>query len=294
MIRKSKSKEIWSNFFIVGAAKAGTTSLYNYLEDLPEVYMSSLKEPGYFLTSDDILNRKFMNLIQDKEKYLSFFKDVKNEIAIGEATSLYLCDPDSANYIHQVVPNAKIIIILRNPVERAYSNFLMFRQTNENLSFHRAIHRNFSDPDYDLTRRYLELGFYAKQVKKYLDVFGEKNVKILIFEEFIDDVTHTLKDVLTFLGVKNKTIEVSDKKYNPYLEPRTIFSKSILSSEKIRKITKVIPKKIRKSVRDNVLLKEGHKPQMADKDRAFLKELYLDDVKKLEHILRRKLPWQIK
>ena len=293
MIRKSKSKEIWPNFFIVGAAKAGTTSLYNYLKDLPEVYMSSLKEPGYFLTSDDIPYPKFMNLIQDKEKYFSFFKDVKNEIAIGEATALYLWDLDSANYIHQVVPNAKIIIILRNPVERAYSNFLMLRQTNENLSFHGAIHRNFSDLDYDLTRNYLELGFYAKQVKKYLDVFGEKNVKILIFEEFVDDVTHTLKDVLTFLGVKYKTIEVSDK-YNPYLEPRTILSKYILSSEKIRKITKVIPKKIRKNVRDNVLLKEGHKPPIADKDRAFLKELYLDDVKKLEHILRRKLPWQIK
>ncbi len=256
--------------------------------------MSSLKEPGYFLTSDDIPSRKFTVPIHDKEKYLSFFKDVKDEIAIGEASPSYLCDPGTANYIHKVVPNAKIIILLRDPVERAYSHFLMYQQSEENLSFHRAIHRNFSDPDYALTRSYLELGFYTKQVKKYLDVFGEKNVKILIFEEFIDDVTRTLKDVLPFLGVKNKTIEVSDKKHNPYSESRSTLSKYILSSRKIRKIIKVIPKKIRKNVRDNVLLKEGHKQQMADKDRAFLKELYLDDVKKLEHILRRKLPWQIK
>ena len=109
--------ETWPNFFIVGAPKSGTTSLYEYLKQIPQVYMSPVKEPHYFSKSI-VPDNHFLKPIRDKKKYLNLFEGAKNEIAIGEASPTYLADPEAPKLIHELVPNAHIIIILRDPIER--------------------------------------------------------------------------------------------------------------------------------------------------------------------------------
>jgi len=110
----------WPNFFIVGTGKAGTTSLYEYLKQVPGIFMSPEKEPNYFshvaIHKDD--PHRFM--IRDKKKYLELFKNVKNEKIIGEATPTYFRDPNAAYLIHKVSPNAKILITLRNPIDNNF------------------------------------------------------------------------------------------------------------------------------------------------------------------------------
>jgi len=113
--------EHWPNFFIVGAPRAGTSSLWEYLKAHDEIFMSTLKEPNFF--HNVLLKNKPQYSISNKKKYLNLFKDVKNEKAIGEASTTYLHDPDSAQLIHAVVPKARIIIILRNPIDRAFSHY---------------------------------------------------------------------------------------------------------------------------------------------------------------------------
>ena len=122
----TRQEEIWPNFFIVGAQKAATSSLYQYLKEIPGVYMSPIKEPFYF--APHTVQDDASDLIRDKKEYLRLFEKARGYIAVGEATPIYLWDPDSPKLIHQTVPHARIIMILRDPIERAYSNYLMMKK----------------------------------------------------------------------------------------------------------------------------------------------------------------------
>ena len=117
----------WPNFFIVGADKAGTSSLYSYFKEIPEIFMSPIKEPNYFSVKTMPQNG-LLNTIRDKKKYLALFKNVKNEKILGEASPSYLADPEAANLIHQVSPRSKILISLRDPAERIFSHYLMLKR----------------------------------------------------------------------------------------------------------------------------------------------------------------------
>ena len=110
MQNRFHSMERWPNFFIVGAPRCGTTSLYEYLNHTPGIFMSKVKEPNYFSVSVTP-KIKLSQLIQDKKQYLSLFKDVKDEIAIGEASVPYLWDPKAPLLIHEAIPDARIIMI---------------------------------------------------------------------------------------------------------------------------------------------------------------------------------------
>jgi len=114
----------WSNFFIVGAPKAGTTSLYQHLKNIPQIFMSPVKEPNFFSITN-IPEDHYLKPIMNSEKYLSRFNGVLNEKIFGEATTLYLSDPKTPNLILKKSPNAKILISLRDPVERLFSNHLI-------------------------------------------------------------------------------------------------------------------------------------------------------------------------
>jgi hypothetical protein len=114
---------IWPNFFVVGGQRAGTTSLYEYLRRIPEVYMSAVKEPYYF--APNFPSNPYIRRIAARDEYLSLFRNTRGERLIGEASPLYLWDVESPVLIHKVVPDARIIMILRDPIERAFSSYLL-------------------------------------------------------------------------------------------------------------------------------------------------------------------------
>ena len=198
--------EVWPNFFIVGAPRAGTTSLYFYLKQVPEVYLSPVKEPNYF-SIRVIPADHYLLPIRNKSNYLRLFEGVKDEIAIGEASPSYLEDPEAPKLIHQVAPHAKIIILLRDPVERAFSHYLMMvSQGYEKLSFREAIEQILSKKSRGEFRHYLTPGLYSEQIKRYINIFGNEKVKILIFEEFIRDTQKKYRRSFKFSWNKRKTL----------------------------------------------------------------------------------------
>lgn len=284
---------IWPNFFIVGAPKAGTTSLYEYLKVIPGIYMSPLKEPNFFRSEFPSKNRR-LGHVRSKKEYLNLFENAKAEKIIGEASPSYLEDPKSAYLIHETIPNALILISLRDPVERLFSAYLMLIKIGlKKLTFHEEILNaieNISDP---ASQNWLRRGTYFDEVKRYLKIFGQKQVKILIFEEWVKDPKETTQEILQFLGLNHNINNFETKKHNPFLVARSPLSKYILKNKLIIETAqKFVPSSTRKMIKENILTRKKSKPIMEQKDRSFLINYYKDDVKKLEDLLGRKLPWK--
>ena len=283
-------KEIWPNFFIVGTPRAGTSSLWAYLKCVPGVYMPSHKEPHYFATPvrERYLGRPILDFgaysrVRNRAAYLKLFENAKDEIAIGEASASYLSDPEAPDRIKQAVPEARIIMILRDPVERVYSHYLL----NVNNGWERARFEVAARMDL-----YLEPSFYAKQVERYLDVFGPDHVKVLIFEEFIQEPTKSVAQILKFLGVNAEPPAIVGVAYNSFVAPRWPFIGPIMRCRPVRVIIRLLlPPPIRRIIRTKMLGRKANKPPMPDTARKYLEEAFLSDVLRLERILGRALPW---
>ncbi|MGL6340594.1 MAG: sulfotransferase family protein, partial [Waterburya sp.] len=133
------------NFLIIGAAKAGTTALHEYLQQHPQIYLTPTKETNFFAFAEQDINFQGIGdevlkdfSITDWKTYQAQFAGVTREKAIGEACPSYLYYPQAAIKIKQYIPDARLIVILRNPVERAYANFLHIVRDD------RETHRDFA------------------------------------------------------------------------------------------------------------------------------------------------------
>ncbi|HKC04366.1 MAG TPA: sulfotransferase [Patescibacteria group bacterium] len=194
------------NFFIVGARKSGTTALYNYLKLHPDIFMSDLKEPNFFATDFSWRKVWFDNKIKN---YLSLFSKVKNQKAIGEASNTYLSSRTAAKEIKKFAPGARIIIILRNPIDQMYaSHSQSYYNGEENImDFEKALNaeiqrKNEIGGDFKTGKLfYRDMVAYYKQVKRYSDLFKPEKIHIIIFEEMLKDTNKTYKRLLKFLNV---------------------------------------------------------------------------------------------
>ena len=286
--------EKWPNLFIVGAPKAGTTSLHEYLKKIPGICMSNVKEPYYFCKTM-IPEDHYIPPIRDKKKYLKLFDTANDEKIIGESSVWYLCDPDSATLIHQQVPNAKIIMILRDPVERAYSHYLMIegRKKFDTSSFHAQIQKEIKNGlNYKKPNVRLVAGLYYDDVKRFLKIFGREQVKIIIFEEFIAKTKNTLKDILEFLGIKYSLDEFKTEIYNPSMVPKYSIVNDVLNISFVNMIKqKLIPEPTQLYLRKKLFKEFKNESKITPESRKLLKNYYQDDVKNLNEFFGRKLPW---
>jgi predicted nucleic acid-binding protein len=195
------------NFFIVGAPKCGTTALYAYLAQHPDVFMSDPKEPHYFGSDLDFRYRRRPSV----EQYQSYFADAGVASRIGEGSVWYLYSARAADEIAEAVPEARVIVMLRDPVEMIPSLHSQFVYNgHEDLSLTDALaaeadraegrrippHANF--PRGLLYRR---VAAYAPQLGRFLDRFGRDRVHVIVYDDFKADVAASYRDTLTFLGV---------------------------------------------------------------------------------------------
>ncbi len=290
------------NFFIVGAAKAGTTSLYSWLKAHPLVYMPSLKEPYFFGTHVSpkmgFPGQRYRSL----ERYLSLFAGARNHLAIGEASTSYLWDPDAPRQIKDFCKDARIIILLRDPVDRAFSHYLMdIRNGLQPLPFYEALIDDYynSSKLFGEGHLYVELGLYSEQVKRYLQTFGRDQILILLFPDLRRDPAKVLKRTLDFLGLPedsmpwDQTLEVK----NPFSLPRNRLTRWILrwllrmmAIGAIEPLVELIPPQVRSFVYSKILLRPAPKPPRDSRGVDFLLQFYDEDVTKLEDILGSPLP----
>jgi len=284
----------WPNLFIVGAPKAGTTSLHEYLKKIPGIYMSDVKEPYYFCKTM-IPEDHYITPIRDTKKYLKLFNKAKDEKIIGESSVWYLSDPDSATLIHQKSPNAKIIILLRDPVERTFSHYLMVegRKRFESSSFKEQIQKEIKHGlNYKIPNIRLVAGFYYDDIKRFLEIFGKDQVKIIFFEEFIVNPKEILYEILKFLDVNYSLDKFETKIHNASMIPKYSFVNMVLNFSLVDKLRrKLIPEQTQMSIRKKLFKGFKSKSKIGLEERNFLKNYYLKDVKKLEEFFGEKVPW---
>jgi len=283
------------NFFIVGGSKCGTTNISYYLNLHPKIFFSELNEPYYFCKWDVPEEYNRNSMITNMKKYLDLFKNVKNEIIVGEASSPYLSCPHAALEIKKAFPNSKILISIRNPIERAHSAYFsyQFMKPNEqNFMEMIKTHEKLISEKIFYIDSILESGFYTKNIKRYQEIFGKENVKVIIFEDYIKNTNQHIASIFNFLGINDK-IDLNEQSKGSYRVPKNFFAKSLLNNKNFRKVSTIlIPTVMRQKLGDKYFLKQVKKPQMLENERNYLRELYNDEVNELEKFLGKKLPWK--
>jgi len=280
------------DFFIVGAPKAGTTSLCHYLNEHPEIVMSRQKETDFF--SDESLQKQGLyygkNRVDKIEKYHNLFPTLQ-EKKYGEASVSYLFYEDVPKKIKEYNSNGKIIIMLRNPVERAFSHYLMDYRLGLIIPpleefFERELNNKKSKLFY---QQYIELGLYFEQVKRYLDTFGSENTHIIFYQDFKNDIEEVIRKAYYFLGVDNSFKPRVEKKHNTFSRPKNNLIRIVYSFVGLRKFLKwLIPKNLVKRIK-NTLFKKDEKPELNIELRNKMNKLFVEDIKLLEELLSKDL-----
>jgi hypothetical protein len=292
------------NFIIVGAAKCGTTSLDRYLKQHPDIYMCPVKEPYFFSFMNEKPN--FLGphdtavnnvIVSDIRVYKSFFKDVQNQKAIGECSNSYLFFENTPPRIKKFIPDCRIIIILRDPIERTYSHY---RQAvmigHEELSFEEALEKEHERKEngWRWHYQYIAQSMYYQQVKRYFDLFDRKQVFVGLFEDLKADPANFTKEILVFLGVDPIVEHINFEKHNVSGIPKSKWLHNFLHGPNwLKTITKPFtPKKLRTQIYQ-VLYKQSYDfnsvPAMNQETREKLKKVFREDVEKLSQLIDKKL-----
>lgn len=272
----------WPNFFVVGAQKAGTTSLYVHLKRHPQVFLPSHKELRYFQPE----HRDSVTL----DLYRTLYAGAKGYKAIGEVSPYYLVDPLVPARIREVAPGARIIIVLRDPVERAYSHYGNYRRSyyDPAESFREAVGRyeNRSAREWHLSQEYIEDGLYYAQVRRYLDTFGRDQVLVLLFDDLAENPSELIARVAQHIGVDPDFFVGRDisEVPNPYRMPKI---RAVLWAERLG-LTHRLPRSLRLAWRP--LFYDLKKPALDGDSRRRLQQFYDRDITELEALLGRKLP----
>jgi hypothetical protein len=300
------------NFFIVGAPKSGTTAMHVYLSEHPDIYMADYKEPHYF--GEDLLGPRMTLFRGKKKKYLSIFADARYEKWVGESSIWYLYSRTAAREIHTFDRNARILIMLRSPLEMIYSYYSQAVYTgNEVLpTFEEALAieadrrqgRGVPPLAHSLHGLYYTaIGSYYEQVKRYLEVFPREQVHIIIYDDFRKDTPGAYRDTLAFLGV-DSTFETNFPIINANKEVRspllqklmmTVGISPMLLKDRLHYLTttnRLLPHWFRHRILYSAILAYSQKeprPTMKPETRAHLQDVFREDVERLSELLGRDL-----
>ena len=192
------------NFFIVGAPKCGTTSMYTYLDQHPDVFMPEVKEPHHF--ADDMKSRGYL---REPAGYYALFANAGSCSRVGEASVWYLYSETAAARIHAAIRSAKIIVMLRNPVDMLHSlhsqclysgqeTIRDFEEAFEAESDRRAGHR-WPNGEFENKLFYSAVGDYAPQIERYFRLFGRENVHVIFYDDFREQLLSEYQNCLRFL-----------------------------------------------------------------------------------------------
>lgn len=307
------------NFFLIGTVKGGTTSLHRYLDQHPEIYLSPIKEVNYFsrydIKEEDFARDYRHDIAIDLEKYfaqgmktpvhiahvtkeedyLRLFSKVKHEKAIGEMSLSYMLYENAPQKIHEQYPDAKIIAMLRNPAERAFSQYIMNLKQGKILSkdFIKEITEDDQKPikGWGANHQYLMIGKYYEQLKRYYDLFPAEQIKIFLFDDYKVRPSDVVREMFEFLGVRPDIEIDTSQKANEGGVPKMKLVNYIFNHFGIISWAKNnLPMSWRAPFKKWMYKTDKQEiPKMTQEERQFLIDYYREDILQLEKLLHRDL-----
>jgi hypothetical protein len=277
------------NFLVIGAGKSGTSSIYEHLREHPQVFMSPVKEPNFFAWDPETPGRLAWGSaphreypVTDLDAYRALFDGAGDEIAVGEASTVYLEAAGVPSRVAETLDSPRFIVSLRNPVERAYSgHWMAVRHGWKHPPFEEAF-----EPHQDL----IEAGRYPRLLRRWFLRFPPDRFHILLFEDLKSSPVQTMQAIYRFLGVDPEFKPAVRVKHNRGGVPRYRFWDSVLAGKAIRPL--VAPwlpagaKRLARRVRSRNL---APVPPMTPELRRRLTDFYRDDILDLQSLIDRDL-----
>jgi hypothetical protein len=275
------------DFICVGVQKAGTSTFHDIIKQHPSLELPLYKETHFF---ND--NNKYRKGI---DHYFEFYFKKKKKLFMGEITPEYSYFDYCADRIHKAFGAIKILLILRNPVDRAYSHYLMTRRRGlEPLSFKEALEQEtnrLNTYDNAINFSYIDRGRYVEQIKRFQHKFGNENVKIILFEDLIKNTEKTILSVSSFIGLPHYNYNYSVKS-NSASEPKSTFLRDFIHKPNWikKRVGSLIPSK---KIKDYLMInlnKKNLKPSKKEEiPYSFKKEIYetyfIEEIENLETII---------
>lgn len=278
-------------FIVIGVAKAGTTSIYRYLDQHPDIYMYPEKGTNYF-GYEDALDWKWWaegepaNLrhfrAKSFEEYEAAFAGASGECAVGEVSPQYFRSPRAAQRIREALPDVKLIASLRNPAERAFSGFLMRTRRGESVT---SAYEELTP-----SASHVKESFYYERLKRYFDAFPRDQLKIVLFDDFRRDAPRVVSDLFEYIGVDPTFHADTTPKHNPANLPRSRIANRLLYHPRaIRTAKAALPASAHSLAKRARQLTLRKPPTLPDDLRARLLGIYREDILKLQELLRQDL-----
>ncbi|MBE7383459.1 MAG: sulfotransferase [Leptolyngbya sp. SIO1E4] len=280
------------NFIIIGAGKAGTSSLRGYLRQHPEIYLCPTKETFYFLNQQVRINHRSWGAVQTFEAYSALFEAAPLNSIVGEISTIYYAHADSAALIHEALPDVKILAILRNPIDRAFSSYQMHvNNGREKRAFKDVI---------NLDIKYVKRGFYSAQLKPYFNIFDSSQIKVFLYDDYCQDSASFIESIFEFIGVDSQFVPDTSKRARVGGVPKRRWVRNLLAEKNWFRTTAatalktVMPLEARQSLRSQLLQKNTARIRLDADSRQQLAEIYREDIAELQTLLGRDLSHWLK
>ncbi|HIK32235.1 MAG TPA: sulfotransferase [Oscillatoriales cyanobacterium M59_W2019_021] len=280
------------NFIIIGAGKGGTTSLYKYLQQHPQIFVPEKKELYFFAFEGE----EHPDGVTRFEDYQALFQNTPEDKVIGEVSSVYLFRPKAPERIKKYVPNAKLIAILRNPTDRAFSSYLMHVGDRHPSIFDPQTGKLIEFAEIVRDRGYfIQIGFYYEQLKRYYDRFDPSQIKIYLYEDLVSDNEKLVRDMFRFVGVDETfTPDTSQRHKVSGIPKNRMLHDLVMTQNPIRSFAASILRPIlsdqtRDRIRNRINKKNAERPTLSPELRQEAIAIYRDDILKLQDLLDRDL-----
>ena len=282
-------------FLVIGAAKAGTTALYSFLAQHPDVYMSPIKETNFFCFEGDTLDYKGPGVTVNRsvtsyDDYRQLFSSATTETALGEVSPMYMAKPIAAQRIQRRLPEVRLIAILRHPVDRAYSSFLHLRRDGREpiADFEQALREEpqRTADNWGFLWRYRALSRYAPALASYYEVFPSEQIRVFKYDDFCSSPESVLSDVFGHIRVDPDFRPRLGGKYNVSGEPRSDrLAKAIRAPGSLRSLVRrIVPLRLRAALVRSILRLNLRRPDLDLDLRRQLTDEFVGDMRQVEEL----------
>lgn len=283
----TRSGNQWPDFLVIGAPRSGTTTLHAVLDSAPSICMSAVKEPRYFHSSDEFLF--FSGRVSDTSEYLKLWNGCSPSQLKGEVSPTYFHDPSCPAAVKATIPSARLVLILRNPVDRAISHF-HFREKRtgkSGITLAEAIDVAESGRPDDYENRYLlEPGFFGRHLRRWLELFDAGQIKILMLERLNGDFLAEMEALFAFLGLPAEdVIDLHEQKRNSSSLPRFRAAGWLMQAGFARRLVRLLrAERLAVSLGGKLLMKKAEYAAASTADRARLFRIYQEDIRQFEEL----------